>query len=534
MTETPPPAEAAAAFSLSVTSLSEWLREATAFDIATLIGTAIAIIQFAVWVGGAGARQKEKADTLARAERAEAERDALKKQVEALMAQSTEQTGLVRDLHDKLDRQFRRYIARAESGETRTATEQHDIDKAEKAVFEIARTSEAFEEAIETVLSGDEAGFYTLIREAEQKQDYDLWIRIAQIARFNFPRIAIRALEEAAKLRPGDPGLRYELAKLYGTVGRIKDARTELEAIAGSAAGDRALLAGVFFELGLIAEQERHVDEAVQYLTRARALYNELGAPVDELDALSMLTEIAVGQDDPHTAQAYYEDARALVSGISDTEARMNASNSLGLLCETLNRHAEAESHYSTALRLSRELGNRSAEAYQLASLSELALVRSNLDDAIKHGLAALKLHMEGGDKAPLPQLFTTVGDAYQKKGDLAQAHTCYSRALALSEDLGHLDASARILESLGRLSKKEGNLPQAILNHEKSLQIRERLSDPAGEYLSLYELRQLADEIGKRDQACTYGRRQLDLGRKLGKDTSYVESWLKERGCPD
>ncbi|MEM5517812.1 tetratricopeptide repeat protein [Henriciella sp. AS95] len=519
---------------ISIPFVSDWLKDASAFDIATLIGTGIAIIQFVVWVAGAEARRREKAETVARAERAEAERDALKRQVDALMEQSTEQTGLVRDMHEKLDRQFKAYVARAEAGSASGSgpADKEDIAKAKAAVFDIASTGETFEQAIEIALQGDESGFYTLIREAEKRNDIDLWIRIAHVARLNAPRIAMRALEEARKMDPSDPGIRYELARVYGNIGRTEEAKALFTDLLAASETTREQRAHVLLELGYIAEHQHNIDEARDFVERARSLFHEFKDPISELDCVALLAEFARLQGQPSLAETHYRAARAIVSGLSDPEQKIDGRDILAIVCESLGKQTEAESHHRNALQLSREIGNTRSEADQLESFSRFLLSNKNYLQAIRNGRAALKLHTEIGNKVALPRLHEVVGAAYAGRGEPDQAREHYARALALSEDFGQLSLSADVLNGLGLLDEKAGDLDSAAMNFEKSLSLCQDTSDRKGQSLLLENLRRVFDKLGQKERACEFGLRKLKLDRELGLETSSLETWLREKGC--
>jgi tetratricopeptide (TPR) repeat protein len=123
--------------------------------------------------------------------------------------------------------------------------------------------------------TGDTAGAAEAFRKELQSNpnDFTSNLQLGSLSRRDQePAKAIPYLERAARLRPGDPGARFQIAAAHFAMGKVDDARAELEQIVSEApqfTEAHVTLATVYYRLKRKAEADRE-RAIVQKLTAER------------------------------------------------------------------------------------------------------------------------------------------------------------------------------------------------------------------------------------------------------------------------
>ena len=329
---------------------------------------------------------------------------------------------------------------------------------------------------------------------------------------------ALDAFERARDARPSSVSIRRNRAQALFHLGRMEEARAELEKalrMRPDNAASWALLGNVLAALRDAAGAERAYRRALQHEPTPQAHYN-----------LALLL-----QENGRADEAIAAYRQALASAPGFAPAHNNLANALkmrGRLDEALAHYAEAVRHdpgladavsnYGAALReagradaaipvLERALAlrpdswaalnnlgmayherHRDAEAVRcyrraLEMKPSLREARNNLGNALAalgEEREAIECYRAAIDEAPDdPDAYSNLGVILQERGEAGEAIGCYQRALELRPD--HADA----LSNLGYLLQEQGRFDEAVAYYRRALDANPR-SARAGYNLGL------------------------------------------------
>lgn len=315
---------------------------------------------------------------------------------------------------------------------------------------------------------------------------------------------ALAAFDRAREARPSSPSIRRNRAQALLHLGRLDEARADLEKalqMRPDHAASWGLLGNVLAASGDAAGAERAYRRALQHAPTAQAHYN-----------LALLL-----QEHGRTEEAIagYRAALALVPAFAAAHNNLaNALKQRGRIDEALAHYAEAVRHdpsladaasnYGAALR---ELGRLDAAIPLLeravamkpdswGALNNLGMAyheRRRDAEAVRCYRRAIEL------KSDFHEARNNLGNALAASGEEREAIDCYRAAIELSP--GHPDAYS----NLGVLLQERGDVDGAIDCYRRALEIDPGHSD------ALSNLGYLLQEQGKLDEAIAYYERALD-----------------------
>jgi tetratricopeptide (TPR) repeat protein len=192
------------------------------------------------------------------------------------------------------------------------------------------------------------------------------------------------------------------------------------------ALGDKAGIAAVLPDLGVLAQMRGDYAEARAYHDERLALSRDLGDRSSEIHSMTSLGRLALDEGDEPRATALHEEALALARASGYTYGVALALFGLGEVAQRRGAHDQAAVRYSEALGLVRELELSRHTAQLLIFLAELALQRGDLAGAAAHYAESLRLVVKQSERWWIAHCL--VGFA-----QLAAAHGQLGRAVRLS-----------------------------------------------------------------------------------------------------
>jgi len=153
--------------------------------------------------------------------------------------------------------------------------------------------------------------------------------------------------------------------------------------------GDRASIADLYNDRGVVAEEQGDFNEALALYREALAIRRQLDAPVGLAESLNNVgfASYQLGQFD--NAEVYWQQALALYQKLDDRNRQIGITQNLGLLDLARGHFAAARERMESSLATaeSSQLVEESAVAY--TNLAELALAEGNYGDAAEHAARA-------------------------------------------------------------------------------------------------------------------------------------------------
>jgi arylsulfatase A-like enzyme/predicted Zn-dependent protease len=249
-------------------------------------------------------------------------------------------------------------------------------------------------QAQDAVGAGDEPLAERRIREVigADPEVVDAWTMLGRLChRQGRAEEAVTAFEQAARRRPNDPLVSTALATVLLSADRPEAAKRTLEAVRKAHPEDPR----VYFLLGMVAEQEGRVDDALALYRKTLAL-NPRSAP-----AHVEIASLAFGRRDIHTAE------RELDSAIELDPKVASARFWRGQILESQGRLDQAVTEYREELDASpRDLRTAYALSEAYAKLGRPAEQQKILQGAIDANptspapyLALAKLYLDRGER---------------------------------------------------------------------------------------------------------------------------------------
>jgi serine/threonine protein kinase/tetratricopeptide (TPR) repeat protein len=246
----------------------------------------------------------------------------------------------------------------------------------------------------------------------------------------------------------------------------------QLSAPAGSETGpeEREILAQILDGRGNLGWRSGNLEKAAESIQECLALARQGEDRGLELNALITLGSIIYDFGRYDEAQSIYEQARGIAEQVGNRDRLVYTLNNLGEIERAEGNYATAVQRYGGALALSREIGNRYSEALLLFNLGMTALAQDDVQQARQNFLPSLLQALEMGAQTLVLTAITGLAWVRARTGDPASALDWLGMALNHpSADADLLHDADTILQALRQM------LPQAEIEaglaHGQSLE---------------------------------------------------------------
>lgn len=172
------------------------------------------------------------------------------------------------------------------------------------------------------------------------------------------------------------------------------------------------------------------------------------GDPAVVARQLRYLGIIATEQRRLEEAGVHHQESLGICREIGDRGGEARALNSLGIAYWQQQRLDEAIAYFEQSLALCRELDDREYEDKALNNLGSVLAEQRRFDEAIACLERSLAISREIGGSAH--RTLNSLGDLYRSQGRAAEAITCYKQSLAICRQVGDRHTEALNLGNLG------------------------------------------------------------------------------------
>jgi CHAT domain-containing protein/Tfp pilus assembly protein PilF len=287
------------------------------------------------------------------------------------------------------------------------------------------------------------------------------------------------------------------LAEAWNNVGNVKSLQG-LEGLAPyekslelwTAAGDRLGMARALNNIGNVYRMVAD-DKALEYLTRARQMLEELG---DERRA-----GVVIG--------------------------------TIGLIYFHRGEYPEALAHARAALAIQEKHGDAHLLARAFDTVGNVHVAQGAYGRALGYFNRSLKLRLGVSARFDAAESWNNIGMAHAGQADYELAIAAYREALRLNRSIGHKWLDAEALLNLGSAAAQLGQTQRAEANFRASLNISESLDGPSKMTYVGNALRGLADiarEQGRLAQAEAHLARALALHESMNDRRGTAEALIE------
>lgn len=365
---------------------------------------------------------------------------------------------------------------------------------------------------------------------------------------------AVRAYEEAVRLRPDSPQVRFDLGRAYeknneadkavasyteatardprfaaaflrlGVVhGRKKNlpganAAFERAAQLYEAAGNREGLAEVHYSRGFVYNDIGKFADAKGELQRALELSRSTGNLYQQTQVLSQLSAAAGGEKDYKQSAAYAREAIEMAQSGNMFNLTARGYAMLGSVHFRFDNYAEAEENYKRALELARNSKLRRVEALALINMGSMFINKMNrIDDGLRAVEQARDFYEQGGFRKEADVASMLIARVNVQKGNYELATQTFSRLLQHAEQAGDMLQQAHLRRSLGRVLSMQSRYNEALQHLREGQAISKNLNNQSLASYALISQAEALAHLGRYDEAEAALKQVLDYAARPG-----------------
>ena len=288
--------------------------------------------------------------------------------------------------------------------------------------------------------------------------------------------------------------------RIFGTIwrfcsarGHTTESRVFLDRALAATSGDRSIdqLRGLV-AAGNLAQDQRDLDVAQDYLEQARELAVVIDNPQNEIQALTGLAKVAVNRSDYATAIDFHQRAAALARETDDQRAVGVSLGGLAYVSYFQGKLDDAVRYWEEARQIVAALGDNLLEAVAASNLGAVAMVRGEYDRSEKLLSRAVELQRRMQAFDSLPYTLTNLAETWRNLGDYTLAEDLLAEAVSRFRDLGYKGSEGTCLTSYAQLAFDRGDSQRSAMMLIEST----RLIHEAGDQFPITENADVLAEI--------------------------------------
>jgi len=264
--------------------------------------------------------------------------------------------------------------------------------------------------------------------------------------------------------------------------------------------------------LGAIAQMESRYWSAMDHLTVALALYEELGDVSSQGYVLTNMGNAYGRLGRLEEAHQHHVRAIALLESVQNRMGFAQASLNLGNVLKDMGDYSGALMLYERALDVSRQENNVPTIAKCHICIGVVYSRIGDLPSALQHYENGLDLQRSLGDREGVARAINNIGIIHQGAGDYQRAQKMFNEALALHQETNNLSGIASACGNIGALLAETGRAEDALPYFERKLDIYRGLDNLAGVASGYGDLATVRLDLGMVSEAEDILQRQADM----------------------
>ncbi|MDZ8139136.1 MAG: tetratricopeptide repeat protein [Nostoc sp. DedQUE04] len=250
----------------------------------------------------------------------------------------------------------------------------------------------------------------------------------------------------------------------------------ELIALNDSSVNDKIAVA--YHQLGIVSQEQRQFDVAVDYYHKALKIYNDAGHLYSAASEYHQLGMIAQEQKQFDVAVDYYHKALNIKEDAGDLYSAASDYHQLGLLAQKQRQFDVAVDYYHKALKIYEDAGDLYSAAREYHQLGRVAQDHRQFSVAVEYYHKALKIFEDAENLYHAATVYHSLGNVahFQQQFDVAVEY--YHKALKIFEDAGNLYHAAIDNHQLGMVYKEQRRFDVAINYYQKAWEVYQQFRD--------------------------------------------------------
>ena len=252
------------------------------------------------------------------------------------------------------------------------------------------------------------------------------------------------------------------------------------------------LRAGVYHQLGSVAQAQRQWPQAEQYYQQALQLFIEFNDRYSQAKTYHQLGNVAEEQRQWPQAEQYYQQALQIYIEFNDRYEQAGTYHNLGMVAQEQRQWPQAEQYYQQALQIKIEFNDRYAQAKTYHQLGSVAEEQRQWPQAEQYYQQALQICIEFNDRYAQASTYHQLGIVAQEQRQWPQAEQYYQQALQIKIEFNDRYAQASTYHQLGRVAEEQRQWPQAREYFMQDLTISREYNDTHGARITMRSLARL------------------------------------------
>jgi len=232
----------------------------------------------------------------------------------------------------------------------------------------------------------------------------------------------------------------------------------------------RKVSAGIYHQLGAVAQEQRRWAQAEDYYQKALAIKIEFNDRYGQAGIYHQWGYVAQEQRHWEQAEDYYQKALAIKIELNDRYGQAGIYHNWGYVAQEQRHWEQAEDYYQKALAIFIEFNDRYGQAGTYHHLGYVAQEQRRWGQAEDYYQKALALEIEFNDRYRQAGTYHHLGMVAEKQRRWGQAEDYYQKALALEIEFNNRYWQAGTYHQLGMVAKKQRRWAQALDYYLKAL----------------------------------------------------------------
>ena len=213
------------------------------------------------------------------------------------------------------------------------------------------------------------------------------------------------------------------------------------------------LCAGIYHQLGIVAEEQRKWKLAEQYYKQALEIKIEAEDRYSQASTYHQLGMVAEKQRKWELAEQYYKQALEIKTVFYDQYSQASTYHQLGRVAQEQKKWEQAELYYKHALEIFIEFNDGYSQAGTCQQLGRVAHEQQNWEQAEHYYKQALEIFIEFDDRYSQAGTYHQLGMAAQEQQNWEQAELYYKQALEIFIEFDDWYSQAGTYQQLGLVS---------------------------------------------------------------------------------
>ncbi|MDM8564322.1 tetratricopeptide repeat protein [Candidatus Halobeggiatoa sp. HSG11] len=289
---------------------------------------------------------------------------------------------------------------------------------------------------------------------------------------------------------------------------------------------EKAILsAGLYHQLGMVAQEQRQWPTAEQYYQKALEIKIELNDKYSQAGTYHQLGIVAQEQHQWPAAEQYYQKALEIKIELNDKYSQASTYHELGMVAQEQRQWPAAEQYYQKALEICIEFKDRYEQAGTYHQLGRVAQEQRQWPAAEQYCQKTLEIYIEFDDKYSQAGTYHQLGIVAQEQRQWPAAEQYYQKALKIYIEFKDRYLQASTYHNLGIVAQKQRQWLAAEQYYQKALEIKIEFNDKYSQASTCHTLGMVAEEQEQWQQAKEYLLKALSLYSEFN-DSHSIETF--------